>query len=271
VAVEARLFLRREVRKLGIAPLTSMFFHGENSIRTVEDFRPESHDSDGLLLHFTTGEWLWRPIDNPRALNVSGFQMQSVDGFGLVQRDRDFVNYQDLETRSETRPSMWVSAQGKWGPGRVELIEIPTKSDTNDNIVIYWVPERELKPGEPISFAYTVFWYGDDPTRPPAGRVVATRRDRGTKENADRFVLDFAGKNLEAIPADRVLRGVVTVVGGEAAGEVLDQQVVKNPVSGAWRLSFQVRPAKKEPLELRAFLDEGGVTLTETWSYVVMP
>jgi len=271
VAVETRLFLRREVRKLGIAPLTSMFFHGENSIRTVEDFRPESHDSDGLLLHFTSGEWLWRPIDNPRALNVSGFQMQAADGFGLVQRDRDFLNYQDLETRSETRPSMWVAAQGNWGPGRVELVEIPTKSDTNDNIVAYWVPERELKPGEAIPFDYTVYWYGDDPTRPPGGRVVATRRDRGTKENAYRFVLDFAGKNLEAIPDDRVLRGVVTVVGGEAAGEVLDQQVVKNPVTGAWRLSFQVRPAKKEPLELRAFLDEGGVTLTETWSYVVMP
>jgi glucans biosynthesis protein len=271
VAVEMRLFLRREVRKLGIAPLTSMFFHGENSIRTVEDFRPESHDSDGLLLHFNTGEWLWRPIDNPRALNVSSFQMQAADGFGLVQRDRDFVNYQDLETRSETRPSMWVAAQGKWGPGRVEVVEIPTKSDTNDNIVAYWVPERELKPEEPIMYAYTISWYGDDPTRPPGGRVVATRRDRGTKEDAYRFVLDFAGKSVEAIPADRVLRGVVTVVGGEAAGEVLDQQVVKNPVTGAWRLSFQVRPAKKEPLELRAFLDEGGVTLTETWSYVVMP
>ncbi len=271
VHVEARLFPRQEVQKLGIAPLTSMFFHGENSSRAFEDFRPEAHDSDGLLLNFSTGEWLWRPLDNPRTLHVSGFQMQSPRGFGLIQRDRDFSSYQDLETRSESRPSVWVAPHGDWGQGRVELVEIPTKSDTNDNIVAYWVPDKRPKPGEIVAFAYTLSWYGRDAARPPAGRAVATRRDRGTKENAHRFVIDFAGKNLEAIPANRVLRGAVSVAGGDAAGEVLDQQVVKNPVTGGWRLSFQVRPAKKDAVELRAFLDQGGETLTETWSYVILP
>ena len=271
VNVEERLFLRQPVKKLGIAPLTSMFFHGENTAPRFEDFRPEVHDSDGLLLNFQSGEWLWRPLDNPRTLDVSGFAIPNPKGFGLIQRDRNFDHYQDLETHAELRPSVWVAPRGDWGNGRTELVQIPTKLDTNDNIVAYWVPEQVPKPGDRVAYAYTMYWYGDDPGRPPAGRVLATHRDRGTSDGAYRFVIDFVGKQLDALPADTVLRGVVTVASGEEVAELLDQHVVKNPELGGWRLTFQVRPKRKEPVELRAFLDKGGDTLTETWSYVILP
>jgi glucans biosynthesis protein len=271
VAVDCRLFARREVRKLGIAPVTSMFFHGENTVRTFSDFRPEAHDSDGLLLSLATGEWLWRPLDNPRTLNVSAFESQNPKGFGLVQRDRDFDHYQDLETAAQRRPSVWIAPRQEWGPGRLELVEIPTNDDTNDNGVAYWVPAKGPKPGEPVSFAYTMSWYSEDSTRPPGGRAIATRRDSGTVKDAQRFVIDFAGPKLAAIPPERVLRGVVTVVGGNDVAEIVDQHVAHNPFVHGWRLSFQVRPKKRDPLELRAFLDEGGETLTETWSYVSLP
>jgi len=270
VTVEARLFLRQEVKMLGLAPMTSMFFHGENAPR-IDDFRPEAHDSDGVLLNFNSGEWLWRPIDNPRILNVSELHMPSPKGFGLIQRDRNFEHYQDLETRQDLRPSAWVAPLGEWGDGKAEVVEIPTKSDTNDNIVTFWAPAKQPKPGEPFTFAYTVSWYGDDPTRPPGGRVLATRRDHGTTEGAYRFVIDFVGKDLEALPAETILRGVVTVASGADSAEILDQHVVKNPVTGGWRLTFQTQPKRKEPIELRAFLDKGGEALTETWSYVVLP
>ena len=271
VRVQARLFLRREPQKIGIAPLTSMFFHGENTARFFDDFRPEVHDSDGLLVHHGSGECLWRPLDNPRALQVSRFRMPALQGFGLVQRDRDFSSYQDLETRAELRPSAWVSPEGDWGSGSIELVEIPTKSDTNDNIVAYWVPDRQPKQGGPFDFAYTLSWFGDDPARSPRGRTVATRRDSGNKENAQRFIVDFAGKTLAAIPADQVVRGSVTVAGEDSAVRLLDQQVVKNTVTGGWRLTFQMRPQHKDPIELRAFLDQGTRTLTETWSYLLVP
>jgi glucans biosynthesis protein len=268
VGVESRVFLRQAPQKLGIAPLTSMFFHGEDTPRQFEDFRPEVHDSDGLLLNFESGEWLWRPLDNPRTLQVSGLRMVKPRGFGLIQRDRNFDHYQDLETHAEQRPSAWVTPRGEWGAGRVELVEIPTKSDTNDNVVAYWVPEKAAKPEDFIAFSYTISWYGDDPARPPGGRVVATRRDRGTVEGAYRFVVDFAGKELDALPVTTVLRAVVSVAKDDAA-ELLDQQVVKNPAAGGWRLTFQVRP-KKTPVDLRAFLDKDGNALTETWSYVLL-
>jgi glucans biosynthesis protein len=269
--VSGRLYLRRQVRKLGLAPLTSMFFHGENTARVFDDFRPEVHDSDGLLLHFDSGEWLWRPLDNPRTLNVSVFRMPNPRGLGLMQRDRVFDHYQDLETRRDLRPGVWVVPQGEWGEGRAELVEIPTKSDTNDNIVAFWVPQRQPEPGTPFSFSYTMHWYGDSPAREPDGHVVATRRDRGNVENAHRFVVDFEGRELRAFPADTILRAVVSIASGEDSAELLDQHVVKNPVTGGWRLTFQVRPKRKEPIELRAFLDKGTITLTETWSYVLLP
>jgi glucans biosynthesis protein len=271
VEVRARLFLRRQPEKIGIAPLSSMFFHGENSVRQFDDFRPEVHDSDGLLIAQATGEWMWRPLENPRTLEVEKFRMPGLRGYGLVQRDRDFASYQDLETHSEQRPSSWVTPHGDWGAGHVELVQIPTKSSNNDNIAAYWVPDVQPQPGKPYEIGYTIAFYGDDPARPPGGRAMATRRDSGNKENAQRFVIDFAGKNLEAIAADQVVRGDITIAPEDDAAELLDQHVVKNPATGGWRLTFQVRPSGRMPVELRAFLDKGSDTLTETWTYTLLP
>jgi glucans biosynthesis protein len=170
-----------------------------------------------------------------------------------------------------------VQPRGDWGPGRVELVEIPTRDDTNDNIVAYWVPSARAKPGTPISLSYSVFWYGDERSRPPGGRTSATRLDVGTREDARRFVVDFEGGALQRLPADAVVEGVVTVVsgGGARAGrsrpaELLEQQVIRNPATGGWRLVFQIE-RRSDPLELRAFLRHGEDVVTETWSYLALP
>ena len=271
VQVDARLFARRQVAKLGIAPLTSMFFFGETEPHCVDDFRPEVHDSDGLLLHFDTGEWLWRPLQNPPRINVSSFACRNPRGFGLLQRDRDFASYQDIETRSELRPSAWVIPRDDWGSGHVELVEIPTGTEKNDNVVAFWVPDQPLGPAAPMSFSYVLYWYSDDAARPPSGRAVSTRRDRGTIENGYRFVIDFDGPSLRARPADRAPSAVVSAGPQPDAAELLDRHVVKNPVTGGWRLSFQLRPQTNNPLELRAYLADGDDALTETWSYTLLP
>lgn len=271
VEVEGRLFLRRAPQKVAIGALTSMFFHGENSERLFDDFRPEAHDSDGLLLQFASGERFWRPLDNPTSLRMSAFEMTNPKGFGLLQRDRNADHYQDLETHFEHRPSTWVKPQRDWGRGRVELVEIPSKADSNDNIVAFWIPEIQPEVGKPFSFAYTLTWLGSDAARTPGGRVVATRRDRAGGGDKVRFVVDFEGEALTTLSADTVLRGVITFASGEESAELLDQQVVKNPATGGWRLTFRVRPKRSEPIEMRAFLDKGGQSLTETWSNVLIP
>jgi len=271
VEVEGRLFLRRAPQKVAIGPLTSMFFHGESTERQFDDFRPEAHDSDGLLLQFANGERFWRPLDNPSNLKMSSFEMTDPKGFGLLQRDRNPDHYQDLETHFEHRPSAWIRPRHDWGRGRVELVEIPSKSDSNDNVVAFWVPEKQPEIGQPFVFAYTLTWFGSDAGRLPAGRVVATRRDRAGSGDKYRFVVDFEGAELAALPAETVLRGVITFASGDEGAELLDQQVLKNPATGGWRLTFRVRPKRTDAIEMRAFLDQGGRTLTETWSYALIP
>jgi periplasmic glucans biosynthesis protein len=271
IGVDVKLFLRESTKKLGLAPLTSMFFHGENRLQPFVDFRPEVHDSDGLLVASSSGEWIWRPLENPTSLHTTSVVVADPRGFGLMQRDRAFESYQDLEARSELRPSVWIEPTGAWGKGRVELVEIPTRVDIHDNVVVYWVPEARPAPRTPYAFAYSMRWYGDDPAIPPGGRVLATRRDFGTVPDAHRFVVDFGGDGLASIPAEQAPRAVVTVVGGPEVAEILDQQVVKNPVNGQWRLSFQLRPKTIDAIDLRAFLDRGGEALTETWSYTLVP
>jgi glucans biosynthesis protein len=269
VGVEAVLFPRLAVAKPGIAPLTSMFLFGENSRLRFDDFRPEVHDSDGLLVHFDGGEWLWRPIDNPTRIDTSGFRAVNPRGFGLIQRDRDFASYQDIETRSELRPSAWVEPRGDWGAGRVELVQIPSQSEFDDNVVAYWVPDAPFAPGSPVELAYTLSFYGDDPTRPPGGRVIATRADAGTLEGGRRFVIDFDGERLRALPDAEPPRAVLSVAA--EAGEVADHHVVRNPATRGWRLTFQLRPKTSAPIELRAYLAAGDEVLSETWSYALVP
>lgn len=279
--VKVTLFLRKEGMKLGIAPMTSMFHHGENTHhRHVDDFRPEVHDSDGLMVATGSGEWIWRPLLNPRELLITSFQDTNPRGFGLVQRDLDFDHYQDLESNYENRPSLWITPLGSWGEGRVELVLIPTDKEIYDNIVAYWVPSNLPKKDEPMNLAYRMTWhYAPDGSRPPGGRVVATRTS-GTKRAGERkFVLDFSGGRLESLPADAPLQGIVTVgKGATLAG----QQFYKNRFTAGWRLVFDIRmdresskendgPWRKDPIALRSFLKMGESALTETWSYAYEP
>lgn len=274
--VEMRVFPRTAIGKLGIAPLTSMFLRGEAGPGHAEpDYRPEVHDSDGLLIATAGGEWLWRPLDDPEKLQVVTFDATDPRGFGLVQRDRSFDHYQDLAARPDLRPSAWVVPKGDWGAGHVELVEIPTRDDTNDNIVAYWVPAARVSPGQPVSLAYSLFWYGDDRSRPPGGRTTATRRDQVGQADVVRLLVDFEGEALRRLPDDAIVEGVVTLSGGEEPGphpaELLEQQVIRNPVTRGFRLVFQIEEPDGDPVELRAFLQHGDDVLTETWSYLLGP
>jgi len=282
VDVKAAVFRRKDVEKIGIAPLTSMFYYGENSRNRPDDYRPEVHDSDGLMIALGNGEWLWRPLNNPPRLTTSAFQAEKLAGFGLLQRDTNFDHYQDLEARYDLRPSVWISPREDWGEGHVELIEIPTIWETTDNIVAFWVPKSLPALGEPVSFSYRMSWYLPKGSPHGGGYVVATRTGKGKDEGVRRFVVDFEGGALNAIPADVGLTSVVTVTEGM---EILEKILMRNEVTGGWRLVLEVRPAKGGPIEqliperrprveMRAFLKKGEDlpdVLTETWSYSYQP
>lgn len=270
-AMEIRmaLFERKRPKEIGIAPLTSMFLFGEARPRPISDWRPEVHDSDGLLLSSGTGEWIWRPLVNPEKLQISYFELTNPRGFGLLQRDRAFRDYEDLEARQELRPSAWITPTGSWGKGQVKLVEIPSPRESNDNIVAYWVP-KDLPPvGQALELAYKISFQNDDPLETASGRVAATRMSAPDKDDSRRFfVLDFEGENLKAMPASAGVKGVITV--GQD-GQLLKQNSYKNSVTGGWRVTFEVKPSKDKPVELRAFLQREKDILSETWSYVLAP
>lgn len=270
--VKSRLFLRENVTKLGLAPLTSMYFHGENQAAVARDYRPEVHDSDLLLIQSGTGEWITRPLVNPRRLLVTSFSLTNPVGFGLMQRDRSFDNYQDLEARYEMRPSAWVEPRGQWGAGRIELVQIPTPDETNDNIVAFWVPDTAPVPKKPFDFEYRIRWQKDSEVKPPLAWVAQTRRGHGYSRLPDTsagFVIDFEGPVLKKLPPDAVIDSVVTA---DANGEIIEARAYRNDVTGGWRMRIRVRPIdEKKPVELRAFLKQGANALSTTWSYILPP
>jgi glucans biosynthesis protein len=272
VEVTARLYLRENVGKLGLAPLTSMFFFGANQHPSGDDYRPEVHDSDGLSIHSSTGEWIWRPLVNPKQLLVTSFATTNPLGFGLMQRAREFWHYEDLEARYDLRPSAWVEPKGTWGPGRVELVQIPVPNETNDNIVAYWVPDNLPQPKKPYDFEYRLLWEKNPDTRPPLAWVAQTRRGRGYGRNPDNsieFNVDFEGPALKKLTATAMVEASIAI---DANGEILEHRTYRNEVTGGWRLTLRFRRLDdSKPVELRGSLRRESETLSETWSYILPP
>lgn len=267
--VQSRLYFREAVGKVGIAPVTSMFMYGENQPHTGDGFRPEVHDSDGLSIASASGEWIWRPLVNPKRLLTTSFTLPGTRGFGLMQRDRAFASYEDLEARYDLRPSLWVEPTSSWGAGRVELVQIPTPDETNDNIVAYWVPAEAPKAGASLAYSYRLSALKNSERRPPTSWVAQSRRGRGFEALPDdvvKFNIDFEGPALARLPPGTEVEADLALTNG------VRQLVVVHPneVRGGWRLVVQAKRSDKEkPMELRAHLRRGEQTLSETWSYIV--
>ncbi|MGH8278604.1 MAG: glucan biosynthesis protein G [Gammaproteobacteria bacterium] len=270
LAVKAVLFFRQVPRVIGVAPLTSMFLYGANTPRPLGEWRPAVHDSGGLQIENGDREWLWRPLINPQKFLVSSFTLDNPRGFGLMQRDADFNDYEDLGARYDLRPSAWVAPAGNWGKGQVQLVEIPSPSETEDNIVAYWVPQAP-KLRQAYSYRYKILFGKAEEVLPPAGYAVHTFVGSGrnpgmpcsAEQNSLRFIVDFAG---HIPPGSGEIKGVVSAGGSALVDDVV---VERNKMVLGYRLSFRARPEANHPLELRAFLQRGQSALTETWTYLL--
>jgi glucans biosynthesis protein len=276
VDVKSRLFLRRAVEKLGVAPLTSMYLYGPEQPSSTLNYRPAIHDSNGLLISDSQNGWTWRPLANPAKLMINEHATPRLRGYGLMQRDHEFDSYQDLDSRYDLRPSAWIEPQNEWGAGKIELIQIPTPNETNDNIVSMWLPETAPQPGTPLDYDYR-FTVTKDESRyvdPSLAWVEQTRRSRGEvrKDNLVReadgslaFVLDFEGPSLSGLGDDANL-SVQASVGDN--GELVDASTERNPATGGWRVFVKIkRSDNAQPLDIRAYLNQGDKRVSETWYY----
>jgi glucans biosynthesis protein len=269
VAVTATIIPRVKLPRIGIAPLTSMFLAGEGDLGQRTDFRPEIHDSDGLMLKTGGGEWVWRPIRNPKSLRISSFGDNNPRGFGLMQRDREFGHYQDLEAQYHARPGYWVEPAGDWGEGRIDLIEIPTTGEAFDNIVACWTPSTPLEPRKASQFSYRISALSTTKALHPYGQVRNSFDGSNTEDGEakdggkKRFIVDFADGDLEYYLSDPKR---VEIVASTTAGAIAATIVDANPAAKGFRTIVDATLPAGETAELRIFLKSRSRTLTETWT-----
>ncbi|TPQ32906.1 glucan biosynthesis protein [Cupriavidus pinatubonensis] len=272
--VECALFLRKDVARLGLAPLTSMYWFSETMKGTAVDWRPEVHDSDGLAIWNGAGEHIWRPLNNPPQTMASAFGDDNPRGFGLLQRDRLFDHYQD-GVNYERRPSLWVEPRDGWGAGAVQLVELRTDDEIHDNIVAMWVPKAPARAGNTYRLRYRLHWLADEPFPSPLARCVATRMGNGGQPGQPRpkgvrkFMVEFKGAPLEKLPFGVKPEAVLTASRGKFS--YVFTEAVPNGVPGHWRAQFDLTADGKEPVDLRLFLRLDGKPLSETWLYQYHP
>lgn len=266
--VESVLFPRVDIAEAGVAPLTSMYLfsardHGRPAPQRPDDWRTAVHDSDGLVALTGRNEHLWRPLANPAAVQFSAFADANPRGFGLMQRRRGFDDFGDLEVLYGRRPGLWVEPIGDWGVGAVDLVEIPTATEYNDNVVAFWRGRDPLRAGGEYAFTYRMHWGAGAPGDPRLAHVTEMRTGSGTVPGTRVFVLDFAGDRVRGLAADARTRAALA----SSAGRVEEGYCGPNPETGGWRISIVFDPAGAASAELRCALlgDQGA--LSETWLY----
>lgn len=265
--VEVTLYPRRELTSVGIAPLTSMFLFDKSfDARRFDDFRAAVHDADGLQMITGAGERLWRPLRNPEKLQVSAFADTNPRAFGLMQRDREFAAFGDTEARYDRRPSVWIepsSEGGGWGKGAVTLVEIPSKTEFNDNVVVSWRPESPRTPGQPHRFAYRVRWCDDAPDGAPLMRVVDTATGLAPNSGKRLLVIDFERRG--DAPLD--LSGL-EVQAQSSSGSIKRARVEALPGGRTCRATLEFEPAEGADVsELSLRLVREGKAVSERWMH----
>ena len=272
--VEKALYLRSDIARLGVAPMTSMYWFSETRKPEAVDWRPEIHDSDGLALWTGMGERIWRPLNNPSRSVDSSFQDLSPRGFGLLQRDRNFDHYQD-GVMYDRRPSLWVEPLDDWGAGTIQLVELPTDDEIDDNIVAMWVPAAPARTGASYRLRYRLHWLADEPYPTSLARCVASRLGNGGQPGQPRphglrkFMIEFLGGPLANLPFGVKPEAVLWASRGSFS--YVFTEAVPDDLPGHWRAQFDLQVNGAEPVEMRLFLRNGSQILTETWLYQYHP
>jgi glucan biosynthesis protein len=281
MGVDAHVNARKDIKQLGIAPMTTMFSCGTHERRMCDTIHPQIHDSDRLAMWRGNGEWICRPLNNPEHIQFNTFVDKDPKGFGLVQTDHNFASYQDTVDWYHDRPSLWVEPTTPWGEGSIDLMELPTTGETLDNIVAFWTPKTPVKAGESLNYGYKLYWSALPPVSTPLAQVAATRSGMGGFTEgwapgehypdvwARRFAVDFAGGGLDKLADGTHIEPVVTV----SNGKVQDFSILWLPDIKGYRVLFDWYPTddKVDPVNMRMFIKTSDRTLSETWLYQYFP
>jgi glucans biosynthesis protein len=263
IDTEFTLFTRTAVDNVGIATMSATHLSGAIDPRRIDDLRPNVSEVGGLQILTGKGEWIWRPVSNPDTLQISTFVDENPRGFGFLQRDRSFDHYQDDDQRWEARPSLWIEPIGDWSSGGVQLVEIPSESEVNDNIIAYWKPKLGLAAGSETAFAYRQFWCWSPPERPSLAIAVLSRSGRGSSAKRRRFVVEFSGEILALPQNSAALKANLSA----SPGSIAWVRTFISADKATCRVLFELDPGGESYSELRLVLESDGKPISETWIY----
>jgi periplasmic glucans biosynthesis protein len=263
IDTECTLFPRVAVDSLGLATMSATHISGPLDERCSSDLRPSVSEVGGLQMLTGRGEWLWRPVANRDTLQISTFVDDNPRGFGFLQRDRNFDHYQDDEQRFETRPSLWIEPIGDWSAGGVQLVEIPSDSEANDNIIAFWKPKQPLNAGAETFFAYRQFWCWNPPEQPPLAVAVQSRSGRGTSPKRRRFLVEFAGDALSIPQNAAAMKPNLTL----SRGDINLLRTYPSADRKSCRVLFELDFSNQDYAEMRLVLEAAGSPISETWLY----
>lgn len=266
IDIECTLFPRVKIDHIGWGTMTGTFLHGPLDSRPNEDIRPAVYDFTGLQMLTGRGERIWRPAANRETLQISSFLDHNPAGFGCLQMEREFNSFEDDNQHWERRPSLWIEPIGDWGEGAVTLVEIPSTSEINQNVIAYWRPKASLLPESEISFAYRQFWCWTLPISSPLARVIRSRSGRSpgdaTKRNR-RFLVVFSGEIFSSLQETSALDLNLKT----SSGSVLFSRLFLIPSLNLCRVLFDIDPGSEAGCELRLTLDVQNNSITETWLF----
>jgi glucans biosynthesis protein len=262
IDTECTLFARGGVDNFGLATMSGTHLFGMLDRRRVDDLRPTVSEIGGLQMLTGKGEWLWRPVTNRETLQISSFGDENPRGFGFLQRDRAFADYEDDDQHWEARPSLWIEPIGDWGQGALQLIEIPSESEVNDNIIAYWRPKQPLAAGSETMLAYRQFWCWTPPEQPPLATAILSSSGRGSGAKRRRFLVAFAGDIL-ADPQLGEVKADLTL----GPGTLASTRLFRTRDKKGCRVLFEVDPGSETYSELRLLLTADGKPVSETWLY----
>lgn len=263
IDTECTLFTRSPADFYGLGCMAAMFLFAPINRRAIDDVREAVHEVSGLQMLNGNGEWLWRPVSNPQTLQISAFVDTNPRGFGLLQRQRNFSQLQDDDQHWELRPSLWIEPINDWGEGSVSLVEIPSDSDINDNIVCFWRPKAVIEPGAEISFAYRQFWCWTPPNRPNLATVTDTRGGRGAAARQRRFLVEFTSDSF----ADPQHASEIKPNLSASVGTIVSIRSFVSAERKTFRVLFMMDFGGEALSELRLVLEASGKPASETWLF----
>ena len=263
IDTECTLFTRSPADFYGLGGMSAMFLFGPINRRGIDDVREGVYEVSGLQILNGNGEWLWRPVTDPSTLQVSVFVDANPRGFGLLQRERTFDMLEDDEQRWELRPSLWIEPIGDWGEGSVELVEIPTDTENNDNVIAFWRPKAVLAPAAEVSFAYRQFWCWTPPDRPTLPVVTDTRTGRAPGSKRRRFLVQFSSDSF----ADAARTADIKPMLSASAGTIGPIKTFVSRERKTLRVLFEMDFGSEALSELRLVLQANGKAASETWLF----